>query len=325
MAKKEESRLPVTRSWQLLLLGVAFGLALALGGPGTVSAQEGEIVADCEGASVAIDTDCEFGDGQEFTVSIQVTDAPDGGYYFFQTKLRWDEGVLDYLATNDPAQEVVWPACDVPARSDNTAGEPGRPLEPSVLFACVPFQIQATDYVGPLLLFTFVCSGQGTSTLSLVAREADPGQLGSHFLDVSSQPIDPSLSDASVTCGGAEQPRPESEVTVNPPPPFEGLTELPTQPPDGATAVGPTATPSGPTATPGATVIRTPTLRADGDADDDDGGLPVWAWTLIGLAIAAGVGGGGFVAWRRMQARGEDGEPDEPQARGEDTEPDEPS
>ena len=313
MAKRENFRLPVARSWQLLLLGVAFGLALALGGPGTVRAQEGEMAADCEGNSLAVDTECEFGDGQEFTVSIHMTSAPDGGYLLFQTKLRWDGGVLDYLATSDPRQEVVWPSCDVPARSDNTTGEADA-LDASVFFACVPFPQQTTNYVGPLLLFTFVCTGQGTASLVLVPAEGDR-QGGSRLADENSQPIDPALAGASVTCGGPEQPRPDSEVAVNPPLPLDEVLD----PPDETTAGDPTATTGRAVATPGDVTFVTPEITGDpallrlGNGEDDDGGgLPVWAWTLIGLAIAAGVGGGGFVAWRRMQARGEGGEPDQP-------------
>ena len=322
MAKKEESRLPMARSWQLLLLGVAFGLALALGGPGTVSAQEGEIVADCEGASVAIDSACEFGDGQEFTVAIQITSVPPGGFFGFQVKMRWDADVLDYRPTDDPNSEAVWAACDVPVR----ALEP-QP-ETSILFGCVPLAVQATGFVGPVLLFTFVCTGQGTGSLTL-APLADGEQEGSFFLDPNIQPVGPSVESASVTCGGPAVDRPAPEIQ----PRQEGaFTPGPGQtiaPPDEATPDGPTATPGRAVATVGDVKFVTPEATGDPAAirigeDDGGGGLPVWAWTLIGLAIAAGVGGGGFVAWRRMQARGEGAEPDEPQARGEDTEPDDP-
>ena len=322
MAIREDFRLPMARPWQLLLLGVAFGLALALGAPGTVSAQEGTLAADCEGSSLAIDSDCEFGDGQEFTVAIQVTSAPDGGYFGYQAKLSWDADILDYLPTSDPGQEVVWSACAIPVRAEDV---PGDPPGTSALFGCVRLELQATDYTGPLTLLTFVCTGQGTGSLTL-----EGGTEVSFFLEVSLQPINPSLEGASVTCGGPEQPRPPPEVVVNPPPPLDEATPQPpdeTTPGDPIATPGPTVTPGGPSVTPGATVVGTPTLEQDAveDDDDDGGGLPAWGWTLIGLAIAAGVGGGGFVAWRRLRARGEGAEPDEPQARGEGEEPDEPS
>ena len=308
MAKREDFRLPVARSWRLLLLGIAFGLALALGGPGTVSAQEGEMAADCEGNSLAVDTECEFGDGQEFTVAVQLTAAPSAGYFGIQARLRWDDGILDYRPTSDPGQEVVWPDCGVPARNDMREGGEDRAVDTAVLFACVSIPLEPSSYVGTVLLFTFVCIGQGTSPLVLVSLD-EAGPFSSYLLDAGNSTIETSVAGASVTCGGDPVERPEPEVTVNPPPPLDDET----QPPVEATAVGPTVTPGGPTATPGATVNGTPTLGPDAVEDDDDGrGLPAWAWTLIGLAIAAGVGGGGFLDWRRLQARGEGAEPDQP-------------
>ena len=315
MAKREDFRLPMARSWQLLLLGVTFGLALALGGPATVSAQEGEMATDCEGNSLAVDTECAFGDGQEFTVAVQLTAALSAGYVGIQVRLRWDDGILDYRPTSDPGQEVVWPDCGVPARTDMREGEPDVDFDTAVLFACVAIPLEPSNYLGPVLLFTFVCIGQGTSPLVLVSLD-EAGPLSSYVLDEGNITTETSLEAASVTCGGPAQPRPESEVAVSPPLPLDEIDE----PPDEPTLGGPTATSDRAVATPGDGTFVTPeitgdpaTLRSGDDDDDDDGGgLPVWAWTLIGLAIAAGVGGGGFVAWRRMQARGEGGEPDQP-------------
>jgi hypothetical protein len=270
------------------------------------------MAVDCEGNSADIDTECRFGDGQEFTVSIQVvtppdSDAspPDGGYNFIQTKLAWESSVLSYRATADAAQEVVWDECDIPARSDNSAN-PDAP-EPSVLFACVPLlddngNPHVSTTTGPALLFAFTCTGQGESTLNLIPREGDV-QQGTHFGDKATNPIDATLDDASVTCGGAAVERPAAEVTANPPPPIDGATPEPAAPT--ATPGGPTPTPGGPTVTPAPTAEPTP--AADGE-DDDDGGLALWVWIVIGVGAVAGAATIGGLAWLRMRGGGPSGE-----------------
>ena len=292
-----------TYLWRTLLFGFALGLALLLGTTAHVAAQEGGTMAvDCEGNSLAIETDCEFGDGQEFTVAIHITSAPAGGYTAFQMKLPWDGDVLDYVPTDGYNEEAVWPGCTFAARSDNWANLPDRPFETSFLFACFPSSIVLSSYEGPILLFTFACIGQGSATLALVPREDDPQQEGSHFVDENSSPKDndPSLEEASVTCGGPAVERPETEITIRP---AGAGTPLPDESP--VTPGGPTATPGGPTTTPdGDDGTPVPDDNGD-DGDDDGGGLPVWGWVLIGLAIAVGAGGVGFVAWRRWRSRGE--------------------
>ncbi len=292
---------------------VALALGVASGAAGPAGAQEqpvqptqpvqrgGGMAVDCEGNTRALDRECSFGAGQEFTVSLHVTDASDQGFYGFQAKLRWAPDVVAYHGplkpdgTPDTDQEAVWQDCDVAARSDNSALEP---VEPTVLIACVPIPAPASgfDDTGPVWLFPFACTGEGNSTLSLVAREGDP-QDGSSFLDAATNVVDPDLQSAEVTCGGADVTRPAQEVTTR------QATPIFDQTPAATTPGGPTETPGGPTSTPGG---PTPTAEAtpDGDDDDDDGGFPMWAWIVIGVGAVAGTGGAGYLAWRRMRARG---------------------
>ena len=299
-------RLSTARSrWLALVAALALGLVLVWSNVGAQQGSDGAMAADCEGNSLAIEAECQFGDGQQFTVAIHVTEALGVGYGSVQMKLRWDDDIVDYLPTGNPVEEAVWLECAIPARSDNTAGLPDRPLEPSVLFACIPFPAldAPVSDEGPMVLFNFVCTGEGTSSLTLVPREGDR-QQGSHFNTIEGFTVEPELSDASVVCGGPTQDRPPIEIDIKPPgtvfpvvgvpsvvPPENGQDQTPVES-DGT----PEQTPDGTTEAPNTTPTR---IASDADGDED-GGLPVWAWVLIGLGIAVGVGGVGFAAWRRM-------------------------
>ena len=120
----------------LLLFAATAGLALALAGPGSVSAQEGAMAVDCEGITPQVEVECEFGEEQMFTVAVHATSAPVARYVAFQAKLRWDDAVLDYRPSAEPDQEAAWPDCDIPARRDN------RPGDASVLVGCVSFHFR---------------------------------------------------------------------------------------------------------------------------------------------------------------------------------------
>jgi hypothetical protein len=294
------------RSGLLMLLALVASLPFAVNGSEDAHAQTqgGAMAVDCEGATRAIETECAFGDGQEFTVAVQVTAAPDGGYWGFQTKLRWGSEVVDYLPTQDPQNEAVWSGCAVQARSDNTAGAPDVPLDNSILYACVPFPLESSTDEGPVLLFSFACTGAGPAELFLVPQAGD-AQLGTHFLDSNVNAIDPTLEPATVTCGGPQVERPDPEFGAGNV--AAGPDETPAAPVATATAGGPTATTGGPTATteePTAEVTPTDTT---GDEEDDDGGLPVWAWIAIGVGVVAAVGAGGYALWRRMRSGGTPG------------------
>ncbi len=284
----------------LVILAVVLGLGGMTAGMEGARAQTqgGQMVADCEGATRAVESDCSFGDGQEFTVAVQVPQAPGDGYWGFQSKLRWNNDIIDYQPTQEPPDEAVWPNCSVPARTDNRAGGQDIQVDTSLLFGCVPFPLAVSSYVGPVFLFNFVCAGSGSSDLTLVAREGD-SQLGSHFLDVNLSPVDPSFENARVTCGGPEVDRPPPEIVPG------NVTPLPEEgtPQEQSTATpgGPTATPGGPTATTGPTTEPTP---GGGEEDNNGGGLPVWAWVLIGVGAVAGAGGGGYLLWQRMRQTG---------------------
>ncbi len=223
-------------------------LAMLLVGITPIGAQgqEGAMAVDCEGNTLELETECQFGDEQEFSVAIQIVSPPEGGYSAFQIELRWDADILEYLPTNQPSQEVLWQHCTIPVRNENPGLEP---VPTSVLFGCVPFPIDPVDPetysdVGTVLLFTFSCIGQGTSQLSLVPRTDQSAVLDTYFLVPPGAIIDPSLEGASVTCGGPAIVRPEPEVTpgIDIPPDLRIPTPTPC-PPEGCPTAIPRPTP----------------------------------------------------------------------------------
>ncbi len=163
-------------------------------------APSGAMALDCDANTTGIQTSCAYEVGTTFRAQVHVTEPSTGGYFAFQTKVRWDEALMDYLPSADPADEALWLECDIAARSDNTAGLPDRPIEPSVLFACIPFPVlsEGNTFTGAVLEFAFECLGPGSASLTLVPRAGDL-QQGSHFLSPGDT-IEPALADAAVVC-----------------------------------------------------------------------------------------------------------------------------
>lgn len=307
-----------------LLLTFALGLALA-GGVVQGQQQGGRMAVDCEGNTRAIERECRFGNGQQFTVAIHIVEPLPGGYSAFQAKLRWNPDVLTYRPTEHQNEEAVWPLCVISLRDDNSAGGG----DPSVLFGCVPFTGQEnqgsyppSSYTGPVILFHFACRGTGTASLNLVPREGDR-QFGTHFLDENNIMIDTARQNATVECGGARVARPEpefgprragfftpvpAEATVAPPLGEEGPAgqdggtngegEGPENQTPGTSAGTPERTPTA-RATPSPETTGTPTeVTAFGDGGEEGAeGFPAWGWVVIGLAAVGGLGGAGIVAW----------------------------
>lgn len=272
---------------RILLVGVAIGVAVLLVQTTPADAQEegGAMAVDCEGNTLELDVECQFGEGQEFTVGVQVISPPDGGYSAFQTNLSWDSDVLSYRPSGSPGLEAVWERCTIPVRKDE--------LE-TVLFGCVPFPIDTIDPesyedVGTVLLFTFACTGQGTSEVALVPREG-ASVLDTYFLIPPGAISDPSLAAASVTCGGAAVARPAPEIT----PGVGGLSP-------GGDIVPPEE--QVPAADAAATLVANPELdRPKGQAagDDDDGGA--WVWIVITVGALIAVSALGLIFGRRRRS-----------------------
>jgi hypothetical protein len=198
----------------LLVLAAALAVvgALSLGHaqPGTSEAggTGGSMAVDCDTATAGVQSECMHAPGSTY--------------------------VVNYLPTTNPAEEASWGSpppgfCGVPARSVGAD---------NVLFGCIPFPLPTTGITDAgTLTFSFNCKTEFPSSgppgldpdqsfFNLVPREGDP-QLGSHFLDGSLAPIDPALSNATVTC---------QAPPVTPTTPTE-------EPPPGSPTPGPTTEP----------------------------------------------------------------------------------
>jgi DNA-binding CsgD family transcriptional regulator len=206
----------------------------------------GGMAVDCAAAVAGIQSECAYPSGATFGVEIHVTQAPEEGYFGFQTKLRWEAAIASYLPSEDPAEEALWPECDLPSRRDN---QPQG--DPSLLFGCVPLPAlsEGATSTGAVVQFRLQCQQEGSTPLVLVPRQGDP-QGGTSFLNRSLSPIDPVLTSAQVTCGslppcppgGCSAPGP----TSTPPPnttPLPAPTPIPTATPQ-PTALPPTPTPT---------------------------------------------------------------------------------
>jgi hypothetical protein len=224
---------PVRLSGLLVLaaaLAVVAGLSWGHLGAGSSHAGStgGTMVVDCDADTAGVQSDCSYAPGGTFNVAVVATPGS-GGVFGLQLKLAWVLNAVNYAPTENPGDEASWGAnCGVPARSIGTN---------DVLFGCVPFPLPANGITEvATLTFAMSCKSDfsgvsappgldnNQSSLTLVPREGDP-QLGSHFLDVNLAPIDPTLTNATVTC--EEQPTPTEG-----PPPTDG-SPTPTPPPCG--------------------------------------------------------------------------------------------
>ena len=286
----------------ILMFGgvILFMAAFTLVGPAHAQ-QDGAMAVDCEGNTPELDTECRFGEGQEFSLGVQIVSPPEGGYGAFQVKLRWDARILEYRPTDEPAEEAVWPHCVIPVREVNLAFEqPGGALA----FGCVPFPIpdpsERFAETGVVLLFTFVCMGEGTSEIVLVPRKGEGSPtdpFATVFITPGAPPnlleiLDPSLSPASVSCGGGAVSRPMPEIT-------RGVTPLPSPtaaPPPTPRAFSPPAELSPPAAYVGPPAIgggprgALPAAGSFGQGSEDGLLVGLLAAALAGTALAAVAG-----------------------------------
>ena len=170
------------------------------GTPRPTPAPSGAMALDCDADATGVQTSCSYDVGTTFVVQVHVVEPPIAGYLAVQAKVRWDDLLIGYLPTDDRADEALWPECDIPARSDNTAGLPDRPIEPSVLFGCIPFPAlsEGSTFAGAVLEFAFECRDEGSAPLELVPRAGD-SQQGSHFLDLAGEALESTVADATVT------------------------------------------------------------------------------------------------------------------------------
>ena len=114
----------------------------------------GGMAVDCAAAVAGIQSECAYQPGAAFSIQVHVTQAPEEGYFGFQTKLRWEAAIAGYLPSDDPAEEALWPECDLSLRRDN---QPQG--DPSLLFGCVPLSVlsEGSTDTGAVLQFRLQC------------------------------------------------------------------------------------------------------------------------------------------------------------------------
>lgn len=212
----------------LLVLAAALAVVAGLSwshlqaGP-SLAGGGGAMTIDCDAAQAGIQAECSYAPGSNFDIQVHVPTAPSGGYFGFQAKTAWVEGVVNYMPTTAPADEALWPECTVPARTINSNA--------TMLFGCVPFPLPTVGdtFTGAVLQFQFNCKSTfptsppagldvNQSSLDLVPRAGD-SQLGTHFLDANLSAIDPTLTGAVVTC---VEPTPTTPPTDGSPTPTTG-------------------------------------------------------------------------------------------------------
>ena len=235
-----------TRLGGLLVAALAIGFVLAMGwghaGAGTSLAgqpPDGIISVDCDTSQAGVQNACAFDPGTKFDVDIFIVEANSLGYIGYQANLSWEGAVVNYQATASTADEVLGPACTIPARA------PDPPTgDPPLLFGCAAFPAPdpALTTTGAVLRFEFQCKAapMGSSPAGLDPNQSeihlisDPGNpQGTNFTGPSAQQIEPTLNDAIITC--AVQPTPTTAAPTATTPPSDAPTATPMPPlPEGS-------------------------------------------------------------------------------------------
>jgi hypothetical protein len=221
----------------MVAVGVVMLFALGHSQAGTSLAGEttdGAMVVDCDTSQGGIQDECTYAPGSSFNIAVHVTQPPAAGYFQIQAKLGWTEGVLNYLPAA-AGDEALWPECTFAASTNNWT-EHGVP---SVFIACavLPPLAVGDTFTGAVFTFELQCKAapnaigsppagldRNQSLLELISsvNEPFPSQGGTIFVDADIQPVNPVLTDATVTCAAGPPPPPPTPTPL-PPPPAQAL------------------------------------------------------------------------------------------------------
>ncbi len=187
------------RAASIVALSIA---ALALWVP--TAAAVPTMAVDCDGDTLGVQDNCgPYGIGEAFTVQVYFTEAPQGGYIGFQTKLNWDRDKLDYFPTlliPDEFNDWGGPV-EVRAPSGVDPEESPPLAHGGATGVFEPFPL--TSFEGAVLDLDFVCLAAGVDQITLIPRASDAS--GSTFFDLAGDRVDPDPDDllpASVSCAG---------------------------------------------------------------------------------------------------------------------------
>ena len=249
----------------------------------------GAMEVDCDVSAAGVQGDCTYSTGGTFSMQVHVTAPPEDGYFLFQAKIEWTDGVLNYLPTAEAEDEALWPQCTIAERANNWEAIG----VPSVIIGCAPFpSLPVGDtFTGAVLTFEFQCKSAPLAALSPPAgmapnqsvldlissvNEPHPSQGGTIFVGAGLRPIAPALTGATVTCA---EPMPTPTDT-----PMPTLTPIPPTPHGSHSSVA------------GITLPQT------GAGSAGSGGAGVLTWLAAGAA-AAGAFSLGYVAWYARRRR----------------------
>lgn len=173
-----------------------------------LSPSEATVAVDCDVTTDGVQSACAYPSGANFDAQLVLTRGIEGGYIAFDTQVRWQDAVIDYLPTASPADEAVWAGCDYALRVDDRTYQYDhpRPPQPSVHFGCVEgprddsgaFEFAPELSAGPILQYEFRCLSDGTTTLELAPRDHEG--YGTYFLRSELDFVDPALTSATITC-----------------------------------------------------------------------------------------------------------------------------
>lgn len=262
--------------WSLTALAAVSLVALAMlawGRAGdSVQAEDlAEMALVVSGSGVSCDGDtCSVPEGGTFTLAVDAVAPPELGYILIQTYI--DYGLdLEYFQTAEAIEEVIWPdggGDDITLRGSTAEGT----VTHGALTSLLPPQPVST-YTGTIVQMEMGCTDSFSETTIRLVPSGDPqagtdGALYTYLEGSVDVQVVPKTNAITLICGEAPEP-PDGDGDG------DGDGEEPT-------ALPPSGTTSG---------------------LEDDGGMGVGLWVLIGALVAAGMAALGLFGYRVSRGR----------------------
>ncbi|MEX2158093.1 MAG: hypothetical protein WEB04_01685 [Dehalococcoidia bacterium] len=280
-------------------------MALLLGlmvSAGSAQAQDegGALSLSADGPGVACQADaCVVNPGSEFTLTVEVAEAPGAGYIGIQTQVQYNE--LEYSATADEEDEIVVTEDGFPGIAVRSIKDEENTVVHGMT-AGTPPSFVASDYTGPIVVLAFTCTDDySRNDVELAAYVPVDNPLGSGFkLPQEAGATNVPASDSLLIYCGEPPPGAEETAAAGGP----QATAVAATAAAGATPAGPTQTAiAQATATAVARATATAAAETENGTDDDDGGSNTGLWIALAAlaAVAALAGAGGYVWMQRRQ------------------------
>ena len=192
------------------------------------------------------DGTCTVGNGESFTLTVEVVAFPDGGYSLAQSYVDMGSDLV-YKPTDAPGDEFVWTECLTSVALRQNLNDTG--WLHGCLTGLLP-PLPASEYTGTLIELKVNCSEADSTTEVLLIPSGTPPALtnGAVFSDPGGTQTVPKTSNLTVVCGAGNgvpptmTPEPTEEPTAGPSP-TTGPTDVPTDTPEATDTPTPTDTP----------------------------------------------------------------------------------